>query len=153
VPVPEVIHIARESRNRTETIGTYRDGQFYAAIHGAHLDDDPEPDPQRERVRWYVYLHLFDHAGHHQQSDIWLAGIAPFLAGDIREQAHARLIDLLKQLDGKLYRDIRIRPFRQQYDGITFGLIDESSPDRGDWVELYPDRLGFSTPWDGTYST
>jgi hypothetical protein len=36
---------------------------------------------------------------------------------------------------------------------VTFGLIDESRPDRGSWAELYPDRLGFSVPWDGTYST
>ena len=39
------------------------------------------------------------------------------------------------------------------YDGVTFGLIDESGPDRGSWAELYPDRLGFTDPWDGTYST
>jgi hypothetical protein len=144
VPVPEVIHIARESRYRTETIGTYRDGQFYAAIHGA---------PRDEGVHWYVYLHLFDQAGHHQRSDVWLAGIAPVLDGELRDRAHARLIELLRQLDGKLYRDIHIRPFREQHDGVTFGLIDESDPERGSWAELYPDQLGFSEPWDGTYST
>ena len=22
-----------------------------------------------------------------------------------------------------------------------------------DWAELYPDRLGFAEPWDGTYDT
>jgi formate hydrogenlyase regulatory protein HycA len=36
---------------------------------------------------------------------------------------------------------------------MTFGLIDESAPDRRDWAELHPDRLGFNPPWDGTYNT
>ena len=40
---------------------------------------------------------------------------------------------------------------------MVFGLIDESGDRAGDgrhvdWVELYPDRLGFHEPWDGTYS-
>jgi hypothetical protein len=48
--------------------------------------------------------------------------------------------------------------FQTEYDGILFGLIDESGDDPelghgGDWVELYPDRLGFHSPWDGEYDT
>jgi hypothetical protein len=76
VAVPDVVHIAREPGYRTDTIGSYRDGQFYAAIHGAHRDDDTGLDLQRERVRWYVYLHLFNAAGFHQRSEVVLAGTA-----------------------------------------------------------------------------
>ena len=39
------------------------------------------------------------------------------------------------------------------FGGVVFGLIDESEPLRGDWVELYPDRLGFHEPWNGLYDT
>jgi formate hydrogenlyase regulatory protein HycA len=39
------------------------------------------------------------------------------------------------------------------HGGVTFGLIDESDAERGDRVGLYPDRLGFTEPWDGLYST
>ncbi len=38
------------------------------------------------------------------------------------------------------------------HDGILFGLVIEDGHGR-DWVELYPDRLGFYDPWDGNYDT
>jgi formate hydrogenlyase regulatory protein HycA len=151
--IPDVIRIAREPGYRTGTIGRYRDGQFYAAIHGAHSDDDKELDLHRERIRWYAYLHLFDSAGYHQRSDVRLAGTGPYLRGELRQRAEAQLAALLAQLDGLHFGDIQIRLFREQHDGVTFGLIDESGAERGDWAELHPGQLGFSQPWDGTYST
>ena len=151
--VPQRVPIAREAGYRTDTIGRYRDGQFYAAMHGAHRDDDLASDQGRERVRWYAYLHLFDAGGSHRKSEISLVGVGPYLSGDLGTQAATRLASLLDQLQDADFGDIAICPFAVTYDGVTFGLIDESSPDRGDWAELYPDRLGFSGPWDGTYST
>jgi hypothetical protein len=153
MPVPQRVPITREAGYRTDTIGRHRGGQFYAAVHGAHRDDDRAPDPARERVRWYAYLHLFDAGGNHSTSEISLIGVAPYLRGDLGEQAAARLASLLGQLEDAEPGSIAIRPFTLTYDGVTFGLIDESGPDRGSRAELYPDRLGFSDPWDGTYST
>ena len=57
------------------------------------------------------------------------------------------------RLEEAEFGDIAICPFSLTYDGVTFGLIDESSPGRCSSAELYPDRFGFSDPWDGTYST
>jgi len=151
--VPQRVPIAREAGYRTDTIGRYRDGQFYAAVHGARRDDDHAPDRGRERVRWYAYLHLFDADGNHCASEISLVAVAPYLRGDLGKQAATRLASLLGQLGEAEFGDIAICPFTLTYDGVTFGLIDESSPDRGSWAELYPDRLGFSAPWDGAYST
>jgi hypothetical protein len=153
VAVPRRVPIAWEAGYRTATIGRYRDGQFYAAIHGAHRDDDRAPDPRRERMRWYAFLHLFDADGGHRGSEISLIGIGPWLGVDLDEQATARLDRLLGQLPEVAFGDIAISPFAVTYDGVTFGLIDESDPDRGSWAELYPDRLGFTDPWDGSYST
>jgi hypothetical protein len=153
VPVPERVRIAREAGYHTDTIGHYRDGQFYAAVHGAHRDEDQTPDWERERVRWYTFLHLFDADGNHRRSEISLIGIAPNLAGEPGKQAAAQLASLLGQLEDVTFGDIAIKPFTVTYDGVTFGLINESAPDRGSWAELYPDRLGFTDPWDGTYST
>ncbi|NVI89504.1 hypothetical protein HUX53_20025, partial [Actinomadura sp. BRA 177] len=48
------------------------------------------------------------------------------------------------------------RPFRLTFDDVLFGLVIErhgENEDEDDWAELYPDRLGFCAPWDGTYST
>ncbi len=153
MPVPQRVPIAREAGYRTDTIGRYQNGQFYAAVHGAHRDDDQAPDWARERVRWYAFLHLFDAGGNHRRSEISLIGIAPRLNGDVGELAAARLASLLGQLKEARFGNIAIRPFTVIYDGVTFGLVDESGPDRGSWAEFYPDRLGFTDPWDGTYST
>ncbi|WP_041834216.1 hypothetical protein [Actinoplanes sp. N902-109] len=151
--VPDVVPIAHEPGYRTDTIGWYTGGQFYAAIHGARRDDDQEPDLGRDRVRWYVYLHLFDAEGRHVRSEISLSGIAPYLWGQLREDSQARLSYLLDQLPGRKWGDIAVQPFHVLYDGVTFALVDQSDAERGDWCELYPDQLGFSQPWDGTYST
>jgi hypothetical protein len=44
-------------------------------------------------------------------------------------------------------------PFRScSSHAITFGLIIEDGHGT-DWAELYPDRLGFHSPWDGSYDT
>src|SRR5262245_8076205 len=143
--LPNVIPIAYEPHHRTSTIGSFEGGQFFASIHGAHQPGEPS-DPAT--VRWYVVLHVFDHAGHDLRSDIWCAGV-----GGLPEAAEARLQRLLDGLPGRKYCDIAIRPFRVEQDGILFGLVDESDAERGDWAEFYPDRLGFAEPWDGLYDT
>jgi hypothetical protein len=58
--------------------------------------------------------------------------------------ATAQLRPLVGQLDEAEFGGIAICPFALTFDGVTFGLIGESDPDRGSWAELYPDRLGFS---------
>ncbi|MEV4823170.1 hypothetical protein [Micromonospora sp. NPDC049274] len=141
--LPDLVPISHEPDYRTDRVGRYADGQFYAGIHGAHRDDDPEPDPDRERIRWYAYLHLFDVDGRHRRSDISLVATAPYLRGELGAQAEARLAGLLDQLPDWQYGDIAVQLFRVVHDGVTFGLIDESDAERGDRIELYPDRLGF----------
>jgi hypothetical protein len=69
MPLPDVIPIAYEPDFRTDTIGTYADGQFFASVTGARRD---------EIDRWYAVLHLFDHDGRHQSSKIQLLGIGNF---------------------------------------------------------------------------
>ena len=83
-------------------------------------------------MRWYVYLRLFHSRGDHQSSDVSLIGVAPYLRGELRERAQAELAALLGQLADLHFGDIAVRPFREQYDGVTFGLIDESAAGRGD---------------------
>ncbi|SNY60255.1 hypothetical protein [Paractinoplanes atraurantiacus] len=152
MPLPAVIPMVRDEYH-VQTIGTYADGQYFANVHGARRDDDEAPDRERERLYWYAYVHRFDHDGHHLGSEIVLIGKAPFLRGDLRTEADAIFARLLDGLPGASPGDIAVRPFRVRYDGVTFGLIDESDSERGAWAELYPDRLGFGEPWDGTYST
>jgi hypothetical protein len=108
MPVPQRVPIAREAGYRTDTIGRHREGQFYAAVHGGHRDDDHPLDCVRKRVHWYASLHLFDADGSHCTSEISLIGVAPYLRGDLGEQAAARLAPLLGQLkDAELWALLR----------------------------------------------
>jgi formate hydrogenlyase regulatory protein HycA len=140
--LPARIPIVHEPEYRTDTIGRYRDGQFYANIHGAGRN-----------TKWYVYLHLFDHDGNHVSSDITMIGEAERLWDGLAEPAYAKRTELLDSLPEREFGDIAIRPFELFFDGVRFALVDESEPERGDWAELYPDGLGFNPPWSGEYST
>jgi formate hydrogenlyase regulatory protein HycA len=145
--LPDVVPIAHEPDYRTATIGTYDGGQFFAVITGAYRE---EGERRRELMRRYAVLHLFDQAGNHLSSDIRLLAIGQLTTYD-REPFDT----LLDSLPSRRYGDIAIKPFRVDHDGVIFGLIDESGENGGPggWAELYPDRLGFCEPWDGSYDT
>jgi hypothetical protein len=142
---------------RTERIGRYTGGQFFADITGAYQEGvDPGPD-------WP-----------HQQTD--LRGAPPIrrkrtphrlesLVCGRRGDSHAAVEAAERVLKGWLtalepvtYCNIIIRPFRVDFDNVVFGLIDETTDDPdeghgGPWAELYPQRLGFHEPWNGEYDT
>jgi hypothetical protein len=177
--IPGVIPIRHEPGYRTETIGRYDGGQFFASITAAYPPDYRMGPDWLEHRRWYAVLHRFDSAGLHAGSDIWTPG--PGVPADGR--LDAKLEGWLAELPGLEYGDIAIAPFQVVVDGIRFGLIAErhgtggaggksdkdgetaqgdedaqggkSGEDDGepDWAELYPDRLGFHEPWDGLYDT
>ncbi|WP_433719493.1 hypothetical protein ACQP2Y_32715 [Actinoplanes sp. CA-051413] len=146
--LPEVIPIAHKPGYRTGTIGGYDGGQFLAMVTGAYRHED---EHRRELMRWYGVMHLFDHAGIHESSEIRFLGAGQF--NEVRLDPEP-LRTLLDALPGRRYGDIAIKPFRVDFDGVVFGLIDESG-DHGssNWAELYPARLGFHAPWNGEYDT
>jgi hypothetical protein len=152
VAAPDLIPIKHEPGYHTDTIGRYAQGQFFAAVRGAHRAGE-QPSPDRRNIRWYAYLHRFDADGRHVGSDIELIDVGPNLRGELGEEASAKLAALLDTLPEREFADIAIRTFELEYDGVRFGLVDESDSRRGDWAELYPDNLGFCDPWDGTYDT
>lgn len=77
--------------------------------------------------------------------------------------ARGHLDELLAELPGRSLGSIAVKLFELHHDGVRFGLIDETGDrpdDDGDeddefegYVELRPDELGFSEPWDGNYET
>jgi hypothetical protein len=65
-----------------------------------------------------------------------------------------KLTEMLDALPGRTFGNIKIKPFQAEFQGVLFGLVDESEERDGEpWFELYPDRLGFSEPWHGAYDT
>ncbi|MFE7245900.1 hypothetical protein [Streptomyces sp. NPDC057580] len=161
--VPEIIPIAHEPDYRTSTIGRFSSGQFLASVTYAFPDGFAMGDGWEEQKRLFVALHKFDHDGHHQESDIWCAGTwaeqmkRPHGERSVVARAEARLAAALSGLAEREYCDIAIRPFQLTVDGVVFGLITECHAEdedgEHDWAELYPDRLGFSAPWNGEYDT
>ncbi|MGW1141360.1 hypothetical protein [Streptomyces zhihengii] len=165
--VPEIIPIAYEPGYRTSTIGRFGGGQFLASVTYAFPDGFVAGDGWEEHKRLFVVLHTFDHDGRHQESDIWCAGTwaeqiqRPHDERSVVARAEARLADTLAGLADREYCDIAIQPFQLTVDGVVFGLITECHAEdenkdedtEHDWAELYPDRLGFSAPWNGEYDT
>jgi formate hydrogenlyase regulatory protein HycA len=156
--VPHVIPIAYEPRHRTETIGRYADGQFLASITYAFPEGFRPDDGWEEHKRLYTVLHTFDAEGRYRDSEVWCAGTwaeqqrDPHGDDSVLSRARVHLAKLLRSLPRRSYTDIAIRPFQLTVDGVLFGLL--TGEDEGEaWAELYPDRLGFGEPWDGTYDT
>jgi hypothetical protein len=151
--VPEIIPIRHEPGYRTDTIGRWQGGQFFASVTGAFPEGWSGDDWQAQK-RWCAVLHRFDAAGRHLDSRIRVTGTT---AGGEREAiAAARLLldEWLDALPGRRHEDIAIAPFAVRSEGILFGLVVEEG-DGADAVraELYPDSLGFFAPWDGYYDT
>ncbi|MEV0490706.1 hypothetical protein [Streptomyces atratus] len=160
--VPEIVPIAHEPEYRTETIGRYEGGQFLASVTYAFPNGVSLGDGWEEHKRLYAVLHRFDSEGRHIDSDIWCAGTwaeqqrHPYGNDSVPARAESRLAEMLDGLPQLEYGDIAIRPFQLAADGVIFGLIPERHEEgegEDDWAELYPDRFGFSAPWDGQYDT
>jgi hypothetical protein len=154
VAIPDLIPIRHEPGYRTSTIGRYDEGLFCGWVTGAFSPDYfPRGNDWPTHKRWYSVMHRFDRDGNHTSSDIWSPGPG------ILEGQQERLGGWLEALPGREFCDIAIRPFQRVADGIVFGLVPECHGDypdgeeKEDWAEFYPGRLGFSSPWDGSYST
>jgi hypothetical protein len=143
-----VIPIARVPGYRTEFAGRWARGQFLGNVL-SQSDVVVWADGNRVNSRrWYAYLHEFGHQGRYLESTVESPGI-----GDEGRHAATLLLDeWLTGIPGLVYGDIAIRPFQFEHDTITFGLITEDGHGT-EWAELYPDRLGFHPPWDGSYDT
>ncbi|MGW1179291.1 hypothetical protein ACWD4P_36870 [Kitasatospora sp. NPDC002543] len=140
--VPDVIPVSHQPGYRTDTIGRWQGGQFFASALCLGVG------------RYCAVLHLFDAAGRHLDSRIRPAGDAA--------RAERLLAEELDALPGREYGDIAIAPFSVHVDGELFGLVredyEEDEVEEGDeedrvHFELYPDGLGFDAPWCGCYDT
>jgi formate hydrogenlyase regulatory protein HycA len=154
--VPEVIPISYEPHGRAEAIGRYADGQFLGTVTYAFPRGYRPDDGWENEKRLFAVLHTFDAEGRHRDSEIWCAGTwaeqlrAPDGEASILQRARVHLAKLLRSLPRRSYTDIAIRPFQLTVDGVLFGLVT-GQDEEGGWAELYPDRLFFSPPWDGSY--
>ncbi|WP_229070172.1 hypothetical protein [Actinoplanes sp. DH11] len=148
--IPERVPIVHEPDYRTDTIGSYDQGQFFGSVT-ATLAMGAGDDWARHK-RWYAVLHRFDRDGGHTGSEIWFAGTSEQEQASI-DSARKRLDAWLAELPGREFGDIAIRLFQVEADGEVFGLVDQSADYDADHAEFLPDELGFDPPWDGEYDT
>ncbi|MFD8011105.1 hypothetical protein [Streptomyces sp. NPDC058955] len=157
--VPEVVPIAYEPDYRTATIGRWDGGQFLASVTAAFPEGAGRMgDDWRLHKRWYAVLHRFDAAGRHLESRIESTGTRADGERRAVEAAQTLLATWLDALPGRRYGPVAVAPFAVRHEGALFGLVvedhsEDEDDEEGNWVELHPDGLGFSAPWDGTYDT
>jgi formate hydrogenlyase regulatory protein HycA len=133
MPVPERIPIAHETGYRTDLIGSWDDGLFFAGFCSM------------------TYLHLFDHDGHHIRSHIGIAEEA--LGSEDVAACMSRLREIVDELPGCRFGDIAVRLFCVEHAGRKWGLFDLTPGHLHPHVEMEPDCLGFNPPWNGLCDT
>ncbi|GAA1398376.1 hypothetical protein ACFQZ4_08420 [Catellatospora coxensis] len=134
---PALIRIAYEpDHGRTNRIGRYADGQFFAIVHGTHLNAIGDIG---------VALLLFDHTGAYTGSRIH---------NDVPlDDAHELRERLIAELPDVAYGDIAVRPFSVREGDIAWELVDQTAEHGEPRVSFYPMDIMFAPPWDGTFDT
>ncbi|MCI0377353.1 MAG: hypothetical protein L0215_07095 [Gemmataceae bacterium] len=145
-------------------VGRLKDGTQYmtfvtgAVPDGYVFDRDQE---WRKVKRWLAVLHEFDSEGNHLRSEVKLGGYDIEGKDNACEKADAaihKMFDPLRK-KGPKRCDIKVKPFSLIVDGITHGLIYETSqPEENgpvfEWVMLEPRDVMFHPPWNsGEWST
>ncbi|MEU7822895.1 hypothetical protein [Catellatospora sp. NPDC049133] len=134
---PALIRIAYEpDHGRTDRIGRYADGQFFAIVHGTRRNALGDIG---------VALLLFDHTGTYTGSRIHND-----VPGD---EAHGLREQLIAELPDVAYGDIAVRPFSVREGDIAWELVDQTAKHGMPRVSLYPMDIMFAPPWDGAYDT
>jgi hypothetical protein len=163
---PEKLRIPLDE-HRFENVGRLPDGtQFLAYVTGAfptglkyYLGDD-----WQTKKRWLAVIQQFDAEGNHidSQSRIGAFDIEGRRVAGEKALAHLQEMYAALVSSGEpQFRDIWVKLFSVEIDGVTHGLFyeqgaEESEPgeEREEWVMLEPCDIMFRPPWDsGDYST
>jgi hypothetical protein len=149
--VPNKIKIRREEGYHTHHIGKTANGmQFMGFIVGTGGNSrEPRAD---QSIRWYAVLYHFDADGNHQGTKFNFLGKKSF-ASELNN-AESKLVEMIRALGKVTYCDVQVKLFSVRHEGVVFGLMDASIPEKGyARVDLAPNGLAFFAPWDGTYET
>lgn len=150
--IPNKIPIARIEDYHTHYLGQTSDGRLFWAYDTfvftkPNVDIKQGDNWQRYR-REYAIFHTFDNDGNYLTTKHWNAGLTIDVKDEMVEE---KLEEFVSELEDITYKDIEIRLFQIQIDGITFGLVvDEKSK----MIHLQPNsKISFQEPWDGEYYT
>jgi hypothetical protein len=150
--IPDKLPIARMEDYHTHYLGQSADGRLFWAydtfVFTKKYGDIQENDDWQKYRREYAVIHTFDNDGNYLTTKHWNAG----LTIDVDDEAiEKKLKEFVSELGGTTFKNIEIKLFQIEIDGITFGLIpDEESG----MIHLQPtSKISFQEPWDGEYNT
>ena len=147
---PEKIPIERIEEYHTHYLGRTLDGlQFWGYITFVYtvLPKDVQGD-WRDYRNEYAILHLFDKDGNHINTRHWLGGTTNQVSDIL---LYSKLEEMVLKLGEVEFCDIEAKLFTVIIDGVTFGLVPDTSYG---FINLEPyATIAFGEPWDGSYST
>jgi hypothetical protein len=165
---PDKLRVAYEDYEGHFTgVGRLADGtQFMAFVTGAFPTGQQyyRGDDWQHKKKWLAVVHRFDADGNHIGSESRLGAFdieGWDVAGD-KASGHLKQMFAELCLGGQpKFRDIWVRLFSIEIDGVTHGLFYEQSEEepepgeeRDEWVMLEPRDIMFHPPWDSSaYST
>lgn len=153
MPIPKIIKIKREAGFHTDQIGITEKSKQFMGFVVAAASDSQDKSTNKENLSWFAVLHIFENNGVHINTEAVCTG--NYIDGtEAVEKAEKQLRQMIKGLGRVSYRDINVKLFQVQVKGITFGLIDRSVKEENhERIDLLPNGLSFSAPWNGLYDT
>jgi len=145
---PERIPIMREKDYHTHYLGELEDGRLFFGYEtfvfpGGYSGGNW----QEERVE-YAIVYLFDSEGNHVETLHELVGKTSEIELGKSNVILKGLLDPLGKLN---FRNIEVKPFQTEIDGVVFGLVPNAEYET---VDLEPNStISFHEPWDGEYDT
>ncbi len=138
----------REEDYHTHYLGETKNGLLFFGYETFVFPNGYSGDNwQTDRIE-YALVYLFDKNGNHIETKHKCAG----KTSEIRPGTTKLLLDeLLAESEIHEFKDIKVKPFRTDIDGIEFGLIPN---DEYKVIELQPSStIAFGEPWNGEYDT
>ncbi|PSR54362.1 hypothetical protein AHMF7605_12995 [Adhaeribacter arboris] len=145
---PELIPITREEDYYTHYLGETENGILFFGYDTFVFPNGFSSGNWEDERLEYALVYLFDKKGNPIETKYKYAGKTSEIQPGKTNQLLEELIAELGKLE---FKDIEVKPFKTEIDGIDFGLIPN---DEIQMIELQPSStIAFSEPWDGEYYT
>lgn len=131
-----------------EWVGKTSDGSQFFATDALFTSQNVRT---QRTVRDYVAVFLWNQDGSFREMRLDSFDRRSSESFELRAKTFQDRID---ELGAITLCDIRVAPFEEVRDGVSFGLIYAPDEGNGEWVELQPgNEMAFYPPWDGRYDT
>jgi hypothetical protein len=147
--LPDKLPISRMEDYHTHYLGQAGDGRLF---WGYETFAFTKPVEEIKRDDWnkfrkeYAVLHTFDHEGNYLMTKKWINSDSFNPA-----VTTSKLAEFVAELGEVEFKDIEVKLFQTEIDGIIFGLVPHEEIGS---IELQPSStIAFHEPWDGEYYT